>query len=244
MKRDTSINDLCLHCTREDCDGICDELRAANGPINLSKRAMTITWKGYTRTVPEWAEILNIAPQTLYYRIRKGLEIDDIMSNKVVVVNLVDKPAEWYEIVHNRLTQMHLDYILYWDRPKGIQDSTGMVTHYNPIQSAPTNKINSLTEMRAIPEAMMSDDALERCAWIQVAMDLLNRYRRKGAKLRYDILQLRAFQGFTLRRIVEHLNDERIRPITVYKARKELNTIVEDMMSLAYEKGLLRVTQK
>lgn len=238
-----AINDLCLHCTRETCNGICDALRAANGPLRISKRGKRITWNGCTRSVHEWAEIMNVSPNTLYRRLRDGMPLEDVMT-RAVVRRLDRCPPEWREKTCAMLARMHIDYLLYWDRPTGLQDSAGMVTRYEPSESAPTNRTVSLTEMRALPETMLSDDILEKRAWIRCAMELAGKYRVRGPEIRYEILQLRAFEGCTLRRIVDRLNDERLRAVGITKTRHELNNVIDDLTSLADERGLFRVAQK
>lgn len=251
MLNEQAINEVCLNCTKADCAGICDELRATMGKTNDEGRRITLTWRGVTRPVAQWAEILGVTRQTLYNRIRKGQSADDIFES-AITVDLAREPTtyEHIEEVYLRLTRMHIDYELCWETPTEKKASLGMVTNYGKVQSGVTNNISKPVEILAIPEAMMSDDLIERRAWIAMVLYMIERYNTRkgryantGESLAY-ILEMRALKGFTLRKILQLHNEKYATTFTMVAMRKRMDTIVVDLVQEANKRGLFRIAQK
>lgn len=236
-----SVNAACLNCTRPDCPGFCEELRASLAPDE--KNVQTLQWRGYIRTISEWAEILGVSRATLYRRINKGMSVDEILEPTNSDNSTI--PGDLIEEIYIRLSHMHADYLVFWDRPGGISDSAGMVTNYNKVQVSPTNKVGSIVEQRAIPEIMMSEDANTRKAWIACVLDVIKMYRKgqynhRGYRMKANILEWRAIDGLTVSRIADRINEEIYRPITINKVRNQMAAIVNDIAREAMLRGLHR----
>ena len=248
IKEISAYNSLCLNCVREDCPGICDELKENIGVINNKRKRLE--WNGVTHTVPEWSEILGISKTVIYDRINKGLSVDEILR-----VGSRDVKSSYsrnrIELVYTRISTMHIDYLLYWDNGRRISDSAGMTTNYNKIVSSPTNKINSIVEARAMPDIMESDFAQERKAWIACILFMIYKYRSETSTTRYptnpikaNILEWRAIDGWTMKKIGEYINEHYYKPVTIMALRKYMQLIVDDIIPEADRRGLFVEPQK
>lgn len=87
---------VCLECTSEDCDGICDKYRNAYrayiGLAPLPKRKMIMSqivdgkrknrrwicleYEGEIHTLKEWARIKGVDYMTLYMRMKRGMSFE------------------------------------------------------------------------------------------------------------------------------------------------------------------------
>lgn len=98
---DPRVRELCLNCTRSDCDGLCNdcknlvrdilglphlqEARPKEGRKKREKRAYESHKRheigGVTHTLNEWAEISGIKYMTLYQRMyRYGMTLEEAMT--------------------------------------------------------------------------------------------------------------------------------------------------------------------
>ena len=232
-----AVNTQCLKCTRADCPGFCDELRRSLTSFGVK----TIQWHGFVRTIPEWAEILGVSRSTLYSRLKDGdpEEVFESLhhdhSEKIT--------GKLIEEVYLRISNMHCDYLVFWDRPNRISDSAGMVTDYDKVLTSPTHKKTSIVEQRAMPELMLADDANEKRAWISCVLYVIEQYRKeqntkRGQRLKANILEWRAIDGHSLRSICDKINEELVRPITLNKVRSQMSSIVIDVANEALLRGL------
>ena len=245
-KDNPSVNDVCLNCTKPDCPGFCEELRQRMS--HGRKNVQTLEWRGFIRTINQWANVLGIPRKTLYNRMNKGLSVEEILD-PIPTKSFNDIPKGLAEDIYIRLSNMHHDYIIFWDRPNAIADSAGMVTNYNKIQISKTHKVSSIVEQRAIPEILMTEEANIRRQWIACVIDVIKDYRRtmykkRGNRLKANILEWRAIDGLTLTKIVEKINEELVSPITVQKVRSQMNSIVVDIAAEAIRRGLYIERQK
>lgn len=246
-----AVNELCLNCERAECPGICDRLKEDMGEIDNSKRIQTITWHGVTRPVAEWAEILGIPRTTLYRKLNGRTDIDAIFET----LHSKEKspfPPGAIEETYLRLSTMHIDYCLYWDQTLIRDGSGGLVARYGAVRVSPTNFTSDPTVMRAMPELMLTEEALNRRAWVACVLFVIEQYRtRTGKKVpdyptRAKILEWRAIEGLTLKKISEMLNTEMEddRQVTVQQLRKYMGNIVDDITKEAMRRGLLDRAQK
>ena len=244
--KDPAVNEVCLNCTLYECPGICDRLRDAMGKAS-GEIATSITLNGVTRSVRQWSEILGLTRQTIYNRMKKGLPPEEVLSSDAGTRN-EKYPQEFVEEVYMRLSRMHLDYKLFWDNPRIVDDSAGMVTNYNKIMSSPTNRISSVVETRAMPELALSDYAIERREWIGVVLFLIDdlRMRDYGRTSKWMTLSLvlewRAIDGMTVRKIVDKLQELHAnygKPITIHYVRECISEIVDEIIPIAQKRGLL-----
>lgn len=247
-------NDPCLTCERPECTGICDKIRDTMGEIDTSKAIHTITWHGVTRSVNEWAEILGIGRSTLYRQI-DDTSIDEYMQSLVSrKTSKTDLPKGSIEETYIRLSTLHLDYLLFWNRMSSVDSSSGLIARYGVIQLAPTNAVSNPTESKALPETSMSDEALYRRGWVACVLYMIEQYHVRNKqtgmpndRLRAKLLQWRAIDGYTMRKIAEKLTNEQHpsdRPITPMRVRKYMNPVIEDVTREALRRKLIRGTQK
>lgn len=247
-KKVTAINAVCLNCIQTDCPGECAELRKSIGQEETSQKK-TIEWHGHKKSVSEWAEIFGIPRSTIYRRMRLGLSPDEILEVEKEAKQ-VQHTESLVEEVYLRLSRMHHDYVLYWDKPNQVSDSAGMVTNYNKVQISPTNKVGSIVEQKAIPELMLSEDATERRAWIACVLYLINVYRTRPSDKHHRnlfkarLLEWRAIDGYTMPKIVEMFNEDAYRKISIIAVRTAMTTIVNDLIDEAVRRGLLVEPQK
>lgn len=244
-------NDLCLNCKKAECIGICDALRDDMGEAHGRRYARTITWHGVTRTINEWAEVLGISRQALYRKLGESDDIGLILSLVNGTRNKNKLPYGATEETIIRLSTMPLDYDIYWRHIKRTDSSIGMVTQYGKITSAPTNAVSKPTETRAIPEASLSDDELTRRGWIACVLYIIDSYRHGRKKndralLMGDILEWRALDGMTLKKICDRINETITlkRPMTISLAKRIMNTIIEDVAAEAVRRKLIVEPQK
>ena len=246
-----AVNELCLNCERAECPGICDKLKEDMGEIDNSKRIQTITWRGMTRPVAEWAEILGIPRATLYRKLNGCTDINAIFEN----LHSNDSktfPNGAIEETYLRLSTMHIDYYLYWEQKLNRDGSAGMVARYGAVRVSPTNATSNPTVMRAMPELMLTEEALNRRAWVACVLFIIERYRTQKQNripdnpTRAKILEWRAIDGLTLSRICENLNAEAEdeRQVTVKQLRKYMSSIVNDITKEAMRRGLIDRPQK
>jgi len=239
------INDMCLNCTRPSCNGICDDLRASMGAVRDEGKHKTMTWNGCTHTVSEWADILGVSRQYLYEKLNEKVDPKDIFRSAFIGRERMTYSSRYAEEVYNRLSTMHLDYSLFWATPMERNASLGMVTHYGKIQSAPTNKVTNIVESLAIPEAMLSDDVVERRSWIAMILFLIQYYNsfkgkaKRNGDMKAFILEQRALQGLTLKRIAEEYNKKMVYSFTLVIYRRLMNEIVDDIIQEGLRRGLL-----
>jgi hypothetical protein len=129
-----------------------------------------------------------------------------------------------------------------------------MVARYGAVQSAPTGKTSDPVARRAMPELTLSDEALHRRAWVACVLHILDCYRASesdqpysGDALKARLLERRAIQGDTVRRLCNDFNAEdpyAKRPMPLLKLRKYFEKIVVDVTREAWRRGLIRTTQK
>ena len=243
LRDEHAINELCLKCETPSCPGICDEMRKTMGEIDESKRIHTLTWGGMTHTVRTWAEILGIPRRTLYNWLGKTTDMNEIMQ-ALLKTRHSKLPSSYIETTYSILSIMHLDYKIYWERYEKMDGSAGFVSRYGHIKSAPTNAVSNPTMNRALPEVMLSDEALRKRAWIACVIYIIERYRaqqKEKERLKANVLEWRAIDGYTMRKIVEMLNsekDEWQREFTMNQIRKMMENIVIEVTDEAYERGL------
>lgn len=245
LKKDQSINELCLQCEKPSCDGICDEMRKTMGEIDESKRIQTLTWGGITHTVRTWAEILGIPRRTLYNYLGKTTDMNEIMQALLKTRN-TRLPSRYIEKTYSIISIMHLDYKIYWERYEKLDGSAGFIASYGTIRSAPTNAVSNPTLNRALPEVMLSDEALYKRAWIACVIFMIEKYRQQHKdkeRIKSRILEWRAIYGYTLPKIAELLNEDLEsweRRFTVNGVRKILENIIIELSDEANERGLFR----
>ena len=147
---------------------------------------------------------------------------------------------------------MHIDYYLYWEQKMVNDGSAGMVARYGAVRVSPTNATANPTVMRAMPELMLTEDALNRRAWVACVLFIIERYRTQTARrvpdnpTRARILEWRAIDGMTLKKICEMLNAEAEddRQVTIKQLRKYMGSIVNDITREAIRRGLIDRPQK
>jgi len=246
-----AVNELCLNCERAECPGICDRLKEDMGEIDSSKRVQTITWRGVTRPVAEWAEILGIPRATLYRKLNGCTDIDAVFENLHRGED-GKLPTGAIEETYFRLSTMHIDYYLYWEHKLINDGSVGMVARYGAVRVSPTNATANPTVMKAMPELMMTEEALNRRAWVACVLYIIERYRTQTTRrvpdnpTRAKILEWRAIDGLTLKKICEQLNAEAddSRQVTIKQLRSYMNNIVIDITKEAMRRGLINRPQK
>ena len=245
-----SNNEPCLNCKRLECPGVCDRLKEGMKLEENLKGSQTITWQGITRPIGEWAEILGVSRQTLYRRLEAATDEGDVISRIIIGKKDCDGlNKSCIEEAYIRISTMHLDYLLYWNR-LGIDDSSrGMVARYGEIRTAPTNAVSKPTEMNALPEVCMSEEALYRRGWVACVLYIIEQYRIKKdrtSQLKAKYLKWRAIDGYTVRRISEEGNKELYESarVTPMQIRKYMDAIVQDVAREARSRNLVRSIQK
>ena len=245
-----ALNDLCLHCEKPSCPGICDELRETMGEVTYAKRGATITWHGLTRKISEWAEVFGMTSRALYKRLEGKTDAELILTELCERRAPGSVPPERIEQTYIRLSTMHADYELYWKRLEISEGSAGLVARYGAVQSAPTGKTSDPVARRAMPELTISDEALERRSWIACVLYMIEYYRHQteyNSRLKSRLLEMRAIDGLTMRLICKRLNDQRgenEREVSVAYLRRYFERIVNDVALEATRRGLFRATQK
>lgn len=251
----SAINDICLKCEQAECPGICDKVKDDMGEVNYSTSTHTITWHGVTRTVNEWAEILGLTRQALYKRLEAAESEEEALSTaltgKEPKANISRAVIEETFV---RLSTMHLDYMLYWNRMTPNDSSAGMVARYGAVRASPTNATSNPVERRALPELNMSDEALYRRAWVACVMYIIEKYRARNAtkpfpgdKMRATILEWRAIDGLTIKKMCDKLDEMEICDryyTSPMRVRRFMDYIVHDVAEEALKRGLIRGTQK
>ena len=250
-------NSPCMECEKPTCPGICDKLRAAMGEIDTHRAQHTITWNGVERTVDEWAEILGVSRSTLYRKLDQNVDIESMFNNLASARSGKSKlPPGCLEETYIRLSTMHLDYLLFWNRLNNTDSSAGMVVKYGAIKTSPTHHTSSTVEQRAMPELGLSDEALNRREWIACVLDVLARARKRnnqtpfpGDQMRAQMLEWRAIEGLTMKRICERIQEDY--PVqnnrytyTPMRIRRFMEPIVIDVAREALKRKLIRGTQK
>ena len=248
-------NDPCLECERPDCPGICDKLRNSMDVVDTSRAVHTITWHGVTRPVSEWAEILGVSRQTLYRRLNEADDAEETL-NRTLRMNSDGQvlPHGCIEETYIRLSTMHLDYLIYWNRLTANDSSAGLVARYGAVQVAPTNATSNPTESRALPEASLSDEALYRRGWIATVLCVIERYHVRDRlkpypsdRLKAQLLEWRAINGLTLKKMSDKLNEmypDTLRNFHPAQLRKLMEPVVSDVAREALKRGLVRSAQK
>ena len=239
-------NELCLNCKQPHCDGICDALIDDMGSVKRSRLSKTVTWRGITRSITEWAEILGISRQTLYRRLNDCDDIEETMAEITNSKAHISLPHGAIEQTLIQLSTMPLDYALYWKLMKTTDGSQGMIAKYGKIQTAPTNRVSNPTEGRAMPELSMSDEALNKRAWIACVIYTIEDYRNASTHkhecmIRADMLQWRAIDGMSLKKICETLNEieQRRRPFTILGIKRMMEKVIETVAENAVKRGLI-----
>lgn len=248
-------NELCLTCKKPDCSGICSQLRDEMSDVDTSKPIHEITWHGVTRSIGEWAEILGVNRTTLYRQINDFDNPDEALAHALSKGKAKsDLVAGSIEETYVRLSTMHLDYILYWNRLSGHDSSAGMVARYGAVRASPTNATSNPVERQALPELILSDDALYRRGWVACVLYMIEHYRQRnhdtphpGDRMRAKLLEMRAIDGLTLRKMSDRLNEEMpylTSTISPMRLRQYMEPIVHDVAEEALKRGLIRGTQK
>ena len=84
---------VCANCTREDCDGVCDDYRNAARkclglpPLRRLNYRAKYEFDGESHTLREWSEISGIHCNVLYRRLNSGMTIGEALSRPVRVKN-------------------------------------------------------------------------------------------------------------------------------------------------------------
>lgn len=243
-------NDPCLHCNLPECPGICDKVRGSMSEVDTTKAVHTITWCGMKRSVSEWAEILGVSRSQLYKRLETA-ESDVSVLREFIVVSTDDPeiPASTIEEVYIRLTTLHTDYRLYWNRLHGSDSSAGLVARYGAVRASPTNATSNPVEQRAMPELNMTDEALNRRAWVACVLDVITYYQKRnrskprpGDRIRARLLELRAIEGLTIKKICARMNETDPYRCVEYNPmhiRRYMEAIVRDIAREAIRRGLI-----
>lgn len=247
------INDLCLNCQKADCPGICAELRESMGDVERTRRGQTITWHGVTRTIGEWAEVFGMSKLTLQRKLHITSDIEAVMEGICNEKQSGTVKSGLLEKAYIRLSTMHIDYELYWKRLEISEGSAGLVARYGAVQSSPTNRTSNPVERRAMPEITLSDEALERRAWVACVLYCIEHYRmhkhvkNDNSQLKAAILEQRAIFGWTMRRICDEMNKNRMDyedPMTIARLRRFFQIIVMEVCKEAERRGLFAEVQK
>lgn len=238
-------NELCLHCTKPECSGICSAMLEDMGDVKGKRYIKTLTWHGITRSISEWAEIIGISRQALYKQLTGDVGIDEILERISEKQSRDDLPRGAVEQTIIHLSTMPLDYSIYWRQLQKSDGSTGMVARYGTIQSAPTNSVSKPTEARAMPELSLTDEELTKRGWIACVLYTIEQYRhddRKSASsLKGDILEWRALDGLSIRKISERLNEHESqrKQLGMIKMKRIMDGIIEDVAREAVRRKLL-----
>lgn len=244
MKRDAAINELCLTCEREDCNGICDELRETMGTVRENRTVQTLTWRGVTRTISEWAEIFGISRQAMYKRIKaygNGHTAIDMSIKGTTLEKSLPKGA--IEETYMRISNMHEDYLTVWCKLEKADTSAGMVVKYDAIRTSTTNKVSDPTLERALPELQMTDSDIEKRNWLACAFYIMNYYKIRYPKDHTNerILGYRIIEGYSMVRIAKIIDEEDTKhKANLDRVRRRMNIIVRDIATEAFKRGLLR----
>lgn len=245
-----AINQMCLNCKKPSCPGICDDVRVAMGEITRERNAWSLTWGGVTRTISEWAEILGVSKTKLYDRMKTADDVEAILT-ELTINDKSDLPRGALEETCLRISTMHMDYKLYWEQMLRRDGSAGMVARYGAVRASPTHATSNPTVSRALPELSMTDEALYKRAWIACVLMTIEVYRANknisNGEIKARILEWRAIEGLTLKKIAERLNEgneDWKKQITVKSIRNYMERIMREVAREALKRGLIRVAQK
>lgn len=234
--------EMCLNCKEPECDGICVAAMETAGKAHRSVDSITLTYMGKTLTIKQWADMLGLERSTLYRRVERGLSIDDIFKRQ---------PSEKAsDIQINRtyyaLSNMPLNYTWYTNHPIFLGSSQGYVAMYGHLKTAPTNRINDPTMREALKELNLTDGELEAILWIRCVQSVIerylnehhSRYKQPILRMRAEILRRRAFDGWTIKRLVDYFCNDGT-PTSAIAIKNQYKVAVTDVANLAVTNGLV-----
>lgn len=234
---------LCLDCAEPECKGACERFRAVKGSEEESPARKILEYMGEALTVQQWADRLGMNRSTIYDRLSRGLEIEDVLRQPKQ--NAVKATEEQINKTYVVLAGMPPSYAWFVNLNLGKDNSIGFVAKYGRFKAQRTNRINRPTETQAIKELSLTDEENNTIEWIHSVIAVIEylytapfeKSTRQINKTRADILMKRAFKGYTLTRIAELLSNPR-KTVSPNIVRRHYSYCVKLVAAEAVRRGL------